>query len=416
MTSGTVISRRLLASGLAAVVATAGTAVSVAGADPLDPDLMATLELRNGFIDYLLEPGTLHFFDDENQPLAVQVADGCSINDHYWVFGAGLSGIPIQLSVRDFNTGNEARPLLPPYEPGKAIGTVFDPEALPICGSNVQVGGLPRIDATVTLTSTQAPAQDDSGTISLLSDGSSSAYRRLVQGGEPYRIISRGAPVAVIDESDNYDRLYLFTEGRTPRTVEGVVFTGDEGMLPARTKLDKALAKITRARVRRAYETAKSRKVPNGIVEDLGLRDVKRVHHADLDFETLGSDAYLTIAGWIKPGKNPPEPPGLVEERFTVELVAPDGMRTPVPLVSPLVGSPADGERWLYRSSDALVQIADACDLSGSFWTWAGARTEDPLELVITDTTTGEPVTLELWTAGEEVSRLSDTTALAGCP
>ena len=59
--------------------------------------------------------------------------------------------------------------------------------------------------------------------------------------------------------------------------------------------------------------------------------------HVALDFETLGADAYLAIARWIKEGGEPIEPPSPVEARFTVEIVRADGTRTDVPLVGPLV-------------------------------------------------------------------------------
>jgi hypothetical protein len=48
-------------------------------------------------------------------------------------------------------------------------------------------------------------------------------------------------------------------------------------------------------------------------------------------------------------------------------------------------------------------------------WTWAGARTDAPLELVITDGSTGESVSHVVWTDGREVSRHSDTSTLAAC-
>lgn len=414
MTNGTVSPSRLLASGMS-LAFTAAAASAMPAAASLDPDLLVTLELRDGHIAYEVEPDTLLVLDQESQPLAIEVIDGCAVNDHYWVFGAGLSGIPIQLSLRDRESGEEARPYLPPFEPGKPIETVLDPAALSICGDDVKVGGLPRLDATVSLTSAKAGGQDGTAAISLLSDGAERAYRRLVQGDNGYRIEGRGSPVAAVDESPDFDRLYLLTEGRTPHSVEGVVFSGDQGMLPARAKLKRTLGKITDARVRRAFETAKRGKVPRGIIEDLGLRKVRSVHHADVDFETLGSTAYLARAGWIEEGANPVEPPQPVEARFTVELVTAAGERTPVPLVGPLVGSDEAGGRWDYRGEDTIAQIVDACDLSDTFWLWAGARTDEPLELVVTDTASGVSETLLLWTERRTVSRVADT-SLEFCP
>ena len=106
---------------------------------------------------------------------------------------------------------------------------------------------------------------------------------------------------------------------------EGIVFSGKEGMLPATSRLEKAVKGLTKANVRRAYETAKNRRVPKGIIGDLGLKQVERVHHVSLDFDTLGADAYLAAARWIKEGGKAIEPPVPVEPRFSVELVTADG-------------------------------------------------------------------------------------------
>lgn len=414
----TIVIPRVLAACVlgAALATTPALSPAALGAGPLDPDLIATVELRDGYIDYELEPGPLHFLDEENQPLAVQVVDGCAVNGHYWIFGAGLSGVSLPLSLLDQRTGKETRVTLPPYDPGQPIDTVFDPEALPICGDDVQMGGLPALDALATFTAAGGRGEDGVDAIRLLSDGSDRAYRRLVRVGQDFSIISRGLPVVAIDGSPEEDQIYLFTEGRTPRTVEGIVFSGAEGMLPDRAQLDRALAKVTKARVRRAFETAKNGRVPRGIIEDLGLRRVERVHHVGLDFSTLGADAYLAMARWIREGSKPPEPPALVQQRFGVELVRADGTRTALPLTGPFVGSASEGRLWQYGTSDAMVQIADTCVLDGSYWVWAGARTDEPLELVVTDDATGGSVTQLLWTDREEISRLADTASLELCP
>ena len=307
------------------------------------------------------------------------------------------------------------RQVLPPFEPGRPIGTVFDPEALEICGDDVQVGGLPPIDAVARYTSADDRGPDITTTLRLLSDGSETAYRRLSQAGESYRVISRRPPVAAVDESSELDRLFLIIEGRVPRSVEGIVFTGAEGMLPPRAELIAFVEGLPKSRVRRAYEIAENGREPNALIDDLGLRKVQRVHHLDLDFETLGSDAYLAIAGWIREGGEPIEPPSLVEERFTVELARADGSRTTLPLTGPFAGSDEAGSRWEYASPEARVQIADNCRLTGSLWTWAVARTDEPLELVVTDIATGESVAQLLWTDRSEVSSLSDTAALDFC-
>ena len=71
-------------------------------------------------------------------------------------------------------------------------------------------------------------------------------------------------------------------------------------MLPAAAALEKAAKRLDRSRVRRAFETAKNMRVPQGIIDDLGLRGVVQVHYVSLGLETLGADAYLAQAGWIR--------------------------------------------------------------------------------------------------------------------
>lgn len=408
--------RRLLAGLATAVLATVLIAPTSASAGVTDPDLLVTLELDDGNIEYRAELDTLHFFDEENQPFAVEVIDGCALNDHLWVFGAGLSGIPAPLAVTDLNTGKSVRLTLPPFEPGKPIGTMIEPEALAVCGEDAQVGGLPPLEGVATFTSANARGQDDSDIITLLSDGRDNAYGRLLRGRDSLSVVSKGAPVAAVDESSTTDQLYLIAESRTPRQLEGIVFSGAQGMIPVQGALGKALKGLTNARVRRAYETAKNGRVPQAIIEDLGLKRVDRVHHMSLDFDTLGAAAYLAAARWIKEGGAPIEPPSVVDERFTVELVAADGARDRLPLMGPFVGSDAAGQRWEYASKEALVRITDACSLGGTFWIWAGALTDEPLELAVTDTTDGTSASLLVWTDRRDVSRTADSAALVSCP
>jgi hypothetical protein len=417
MTTGTVDRRRVSASGMAAVLALAATigAPLNTAANPADVALLATLELRDGDIEYELELDTLHFFDEEGAPFGLQVIDGCALNDHFWIFGAGLSGVIAPIEVVDLNTGKNHSVVLPPFEPGKPVGTVLEPEALRLCG-DAPVGGLPVLDGTAIFTSADARGQDATDAITLLSDGRDDTYRRIARGGSSYPIITKGSPIAAVDDSAATDQLYLLTEGRTPRHVEGIVFSGREGMVPARVKLDQALKRITNGRVRRAFETAKGGRVPQGLVEDLGLKRVDRVHHVSLDFETFGADSYLAEAGWIKEGGAPIEPPKLVEERFTVELMRAGGASTPVPLAGPFVGTDDEGQRWEYASDDALVEIIDACGLSGSFWTVAGVATDEPVELIVTDTRSGTSASHLVWTDRRDVSRLADTSSLPVCP
>ncbi len=404
---------------VAAALATALTLSLVAPSSTLaatttDPELLVTLELPTGDVDYLIELGTLYIYDEEDTPFAISVIDGCSVNDQLWVFGAGLSGIPVPLDVMDLRSGESARVALPAFEPGNPIGTVLEPDSLPVCGDG-PTGGLPPLRGIATLTSADGRSGDYDDAFEVRSDGDDGAYRRLIRGGSSYPIISKGSPIIAIDDSNAFDELVLMAEGRTPRQVEGVVFFGEQGMLPARAALDKALGRVDRARVKRAFETARNMRVPQGIIEDLGLSGVEQVHHVSLDLETLGSDAYLAQAGWIRDRGRPIEPPVPVEERFAVQIARADGETVDIPLVGPLVGSEAEGRLWEYRADDTLVQVIDACDLGDFYWLLAGARTEEPLELRLTDKRSASTTSQLLWTDREDVSRLTEGSLLP-CP
>ncbi len=377
-------------------------------------DLSATLELPRGDIDFELDPGRLEFFDVDNAPLAIQVIDGCAINGHYWILGAGLSSESVPLTVVDRRSGQSQRVRLPAFDPDQPIRAILETEGLPLC-REVQSGGLPALSGVGTYTSAVPRCFDSTDAIELLSDGRDDAYRTLIRNGTEVSHVVRDKPISVVDDSTDYDELHLLAEGRTPRKIEGIVISGIEGMLPAPDSLDRALKSITGARIRRAFETAKSGRVPKSILEDLGVKGVECTYHISLDLDTLGADAYLAEARWIKEGGRPLDPPQPVEDRFTVEVVRANGESTPLPLIGPFVGSRAAGTLWQYGDGDVRAEIADACALSGSFWTIAATETDEPLELVVTDMITGTTASLVLWTDRAEPAWLADTSSLPIC-
>jgi hypothetical protein len=377
-----------------------------------DADLRATLDLPVGEIDFELEPDVLQSFDEEGSPFLIAVIDGCAINDHYWVFAAGLGPTSVPITVFDQDDpGNHHRTVLPPYVPGEPIGTVFDPEALAIC-RDAPAGGLPEVAGTATYSTVTPRCADGSEGLVLLSDGASDAYRSVVRDGAETDVVISDRPIAIRDQSPAVDELFLLAEGRTPGRVEGVRFFGDAGMLPRPATLERSLRDITNARIRRAFEAAKNRLVPDQLIEELGLRDVVCVFHVGLELDSPGAQAYLAEAGWIREGGAAIRPPQLVEDRFTVELVRADGESTALPLTGPLQDGPGEGSYWEYATDSAKVRILDGCGLGGTFWTVAAAATDEPLELVVTDTETGHSATHLLWTDREPISRLTDTSAL----
>jgi hypothetical protein len=378
-----------------------------------DAQLRATLDLPVGEIDFELEPDVLQSFDEEGSPFLIAVIDGCAVNDHYWVFAAGLGPTSVPITVFDQDDpGNDHRTVLPAYVPGEPISTVFDPEALAIC-RDTPAGGLPDVEGTATYSTVTPRCGDGSERLVLLSDGAPDAYRSVVRDGSETDVVVSDRPIAIRDKSPALDELFLLAEGRTPGRVEGVRFYGDPGMLPRQATLDRSLRDITNARIRRAFETAKNKLMPDQLIEELGLRDVVCVFHVGLDFDSPGAQAYLAEAGWIRQGGAAIQPPQLVDDRFTVELVRADGQTAALPLTGPLQDSPGEGSYWEYSSDTAKVRILDSCGLGGTFWTVAAAATEEPLELVVTDTETGHAATHLLWTDREPISRLTDTAALA---
>ena len=61
------------------------------------------------------------------------------------------------------------------------------------------------------------------------------------------------------------------------------------------------------------------------------------------------------------------------------------------------------------------MQIVDGCGLSGSYWTLAGAITDEPLQVTVTDRETGASASQLLWNDKVETSWLADTVGLAAC-
>ena len=147
-----------------------------------DAQLKATLELPEGDIDFPLEAGTLHFFDEEGAPFLVQVIDGCAVNGRYWIFGAGLGAAAVPLTVFDERSGQSHRTVLPAYEPGGAIGTIFEPEALAICREG-PTGGLSEAGGVATYTSVSPRCEDRTESIVLLAEGREDGYRALIRDG-----------------------------------------------------------------------------------------------------------------------------------------------------------------------------------------------------------------------------------------
>lgn len=51
------------------------------------------------------DTGWFWFFNAQNVEVVIKVLDGCGVNDHYWVFSAGLTNVKVDITVRDTASG-----------------------------------------------------------------------------------------------------------------------------------------------------------------------------------------------------------------------------------------------------------------------------------------------------------------------
>jgi streptogramin lyase len=66
------------------------------------------------------DSGYFWFFNSANIEAVVKVLNACSVNDRYWVFGAGLTNVEVTLRVVDTETGSSKTYV-------NALGTAFQP-------------------------------------------------------------------------------------------------------------------------------------------------------------------------------------------------------------------------------------------------------------------------------------------------
>ena len=103
-----------------------------------------------GFAERLTaDAGDFWFFDSANIELVVKVLDGCAINDHYWVYAAGLTDVEVTMTVRDLRNGVEkswTNPLGTRFRPitdASAFATCDDASSAKT-GNRVVLSGAPR--------------------------------------------------------------------------------------------------------------------------------------------------------------------------------------------------------------------------------------------------------------------------------
>lgn len=76
------------------------------------------------------DSGYFWFFDPANVELTVKVLNGCAINNHYWVYAAGLTNVNVVLTVTDTQTGAVKSYVNPQ---GRTYVAVLDSSAFATC-------------------------------------------------------------------------------------------------------------------------------------------------------------------------------------------------------------------------------------------------------------------------------------------
>jgi hypothetical protein len=97
------------------------------------------------------DSGTFWFFDAANVELVVKVLEACPVNDHVWVFAAGLTNVGVELTVEDrlagatWSRSHAGGPAFPPIQDTAAFATCT---LAPACGlgTAAEIAATPRED------------------------------------------------------------------------------------------------------------------------------------------------------------------------------------------------------------------------------------------------------------------------------
>jgi hypothetical protein len=54
------------------------------------------------------EGGLFWFFGASNPEMLIKIIDGCSLNEHFWVFFAATTNVGFTLTITDTSTGHQA--------------------------------------------------------------------------------------------------------------------------------------------------------------------------------------------------------------------------------------------------------------------------------------------------------------------
>ncbi len=92
------------------------------------------------------DSGYFWFFDSTNIELVVKALNACGINDHFWVFAAGLTNVEVELNILDTVSGTVAEYLNPQ---STAFRPIQDTSAFSTCPAHLQSGDREASEAAV---------------------------------------------------------------------------------------------------------------------------------------------------------------------------------------------------------------------------------------------------------------------------
>ena len=380
---------------------------AVLGQDEPVAGLTASLDLHGGALPLELPleavDGLGFTFIDVDDPRAiVQVINGCSLNDRFWVLAANMTTSPATLMLVA-DDGRISRTFeLPGLLPDGRVDPVVGLSALPICDAFEESGGgIAPLSGTARFSGVGAPCGDVTRDVTLIPHTSSIGFAEVRLDQDSASKVIMSEPVAVLDDSGPGRSLTLFAESRLPGTIEGVSFSGPARLLPDRATLERRLRDITDGRIRRAFEHAVNGGTPRPLMNELGLRQVKCVHHVALDFADPDARDRLFLAGWLKEDPEFVEPAtdetdaGSTDERapvteaedgrFLIETIDSEGRLDEIAPRAGPSGRLSSIRTWTFQDEESLGQVIDACSLTGSYWGILGSLTESGFEATFLD-------------------------------
>ena len=117
------------------------------------------------------DSGLFRFFDADNWEILVKVLDGCSINDHHWVYAASTTDLGYSIVVTDTATGAVR---VYDNEPGQPAPAITDARAFPkACSAPVApvASAAPIVPAPPTRLAASHPGCEEAGSSLCLVDG-----------------------------------------------------------------------------------------------------------------------------------------------------------------------------------------------------------------------------------------------------